>query len=91
MTAMLFEFIAMVSQHSEERNLLLRPIHLCLSLSERTGRENSATLQHDSSAGRKDSSEETVARVCSFLHSFFVDLLRELLAGDIGQAPVIQS
>ncbi|XP_015751251.1 PREDICTED: uncharacterized protein LOC107331213 isoform X5 [Acropora digitifera] len=44
-----------------------------------------------SSAGRKDSSEETVARVCSFLHSSFVDLFRELLAGDVGQAPVIQS
>ena len=42
-------------------------------------------------AGRKDTSEETVARVCFFLHSSFVDLLRELLAGDVGQAPVIQS
>ena len=47
MTAMLFELTEMVSQHSEERNLLLRPIRLCLSLSEWTGRENSATLQHD--------------------------------------------
>ena len=43
------------------------------------------------SAGREDSSKETMARVCSFLHSSFVDLLRELLAGDVGQAPVIQS
>ena len=43
------------------------------------------------SGGTKDSSEETVARVCLFLHSSFVDLLRELLAGDVGQAPVIES
>ena len=45
------------------------------------------------SAGREDSSKpdkEKMAKVCSFLHSSFVVLLRELLAGDVSQAPVIQ-